>query len=498
VALRYRHNKKAGAIQDAMQVSSSEPPIVQQANLAAPAAPAMRQAINALAEDDGLREGSEEVAPKGRRRRRAAPEVERFADAQIPLARGAGPMGRAHRDPQQHFPERTSMWFYTVEDGQRVLVTDRRGNVEIVEGPKRILTWGRTIRPMDHYVAHPGDFLVVRFRDGRQEHLAGPAHCWFDPRVHLSVEREEAVQLADKEAVVVYSEDDETDAISRRIVHGPATLVPGPGQWLHTFVWHGPSPDPTTFVKVPGALTFQKLWLMPDQMYHDVVDVRTSDDAVLTIRLMLFFELVDIERMLVTTHDPIGDFVNAATSDIVDFVGQRTLDVFKSSTAALNALETYPQLTERATQCGYRIDKVVYRGYGAPPALQRLHDEATESRVRLQLERATQQQAEELEDFKLDRRLSRADKERTEQRARTELELELAEQRHAAERARARLDAEQAGELAAAADARERDHLAGLATLGVDLTKLLTRTRPNHTIEVRGNAVPHLHLDEDE
>ena len=37
---------------------------------------------------------------------------------------------------------------------------------------------------------------------------------------------------------------------------------------------------------------------MPDQMYHDVPDVRTADDAVLTIHLMIFFELVDVERML--------------------------------------------------------------------------------------------------------------------------------------------------------------------------------------------------------
>lgn len=487
MARNYRYSKKAGAVQEAMRSPETEPPIQQQAELARPAAPVMRQMLNALDELEHLPEPEPESA---------AP-VQLSMRASLPKRRSRRPAPPAGIDPHRP-PARSSMWYYTVEDGQRVLVTDRRGNVEIVEGPKRILTWGRTIRPMAHFVAHPGDFLVVRFRDGRQEHLAGPAHCWFDPRIHLSVDKEEAVQLSDKEAVVVYSEDDETRTISRRVAHGPATLVPGPGEWLHTFVWHGPSPDSNTFQKVPGGLTFQKLWLMPDQMYHDVVDVRTADDAVLTIRLMLFFELVDIERMLVATHDPIGDFVNAATSDVIDFVGQRTLDAFKSSTAALNTLESYPQLTARANQCGYRIDKVVYRGYGAPPALQRLHDEATESRVRLQLERATQQQAEELEDLKLDRRLARSDKQRTEERASAELARGLADEEHASARERARLDAEQAGRLEAARDARKRQHLAELAELGVDLTKLLTRSPPGRTIEVRGNAVPHLHLDDDD
>jgi hypothetical protein len=106
--------------------------------------------------------------------------------------------------------------------------------------------------------------------------------------------------------------------------------------------------------------------LMPDQMYHDVTGVRTADDAVLTIRLMLFFELLDIATMLETTHDPIGDFVNAATSDVVDFTGRYDLEAFKHNTDKLNEIETYRQLAVRASQCGYRINKVVYRGYGAP------------------------------------------------------------------------------------------------------------------------------------
>src|SRR5262249_599113 len=162
--------------------------------------------------------------------------------------------------------------------------------------------------------------------------------------------------------------------------------------------------------KIPNGLVFQKLWLMPDQMYHDVIDVRTADDALLTIRLMIFFELRDIETMLNATHDPIGDFVNAATSDVVDFLGRLDFEAFKQHPDRLNDLATYKQLAERAQQCGYLITKVVYRGYGATDALQRMHDQAIESRTRLQLEKATQQQAQQLEDYKLDQQLMRSAK----------------------------------------------------------------------------------------
>lgn len=39
--------------------------------------------------------------------------------------------------------------------------------------------------------------------------------------------------------------------------------------------------------------------------------VRTSDDASLTVKVMVFYSLVDIEALLSNSHDPIGDFINA-------------------------------------------------------------------------------------------------------------------------------------------------------------------------------------------
>ena len=112
--------------------------------------------------------------------------------------------------------------------------------------------------------------------------------------------------------------------------------------------------------------------------------------------------------MLEATHDPIGDFVNAATSDVVDFTGRHDFEAFKQNTGKLNELETYRQLTGRAAQCGYRINKVVYRGYGAPDRLQAMHDQAIEARTKLQLERATEQQAQELEDLQATAQMTRA------------------------------------------------------------------------------------------
>jgi hypothetical protein len=401
----------------------------------------------------------------------------------------------------------SGMFFYIVEEGQRVLVRHPDGTIQIIAGPKRVW-WGRKVfTRMEHYLAHPGEFLIVRYRDGRQDHLPGPTEVWRDPRVHQEITRQDALQLAAKEAVVVYSRREGADGIARRIEYGPGLFIPRPGEWLHTFSWHASRGGSKGVEKVPNGLVFQKLWLMPDQMYHDVPDVRTADDAVLTIRLMLFFELVDIERMLDATHDPIGDFVNATTSDVVDFTGKYDFEAFKRHTDQLNELATYRQLTNRAAQCGYRINKVVYRGYGAPESLQQMHNQAIEARTRLQLERATNQQAQELEDYKLDCQIARAVKRRGEQAAEVEHDLDMARKRREAElrnqeaqramlREQERLEAEQQLAMRRRQDEQQREHLAALRSLDVNLTAFLTQARADRVIELRGANGTHVHLDQ--
>jgi Type II secretion system (T2SS), protein E, N-terminal domain len=402
----------------------------------------------------------------------------------------------------------TGVWFYVVEEGQHVLVRNPDGTMDVLEGPRRVWRGRRSFRPMVHHIAHPGDYLVVRYRDGRQEHLPGPAEVWFDPRIHQEVSCEEMLQVPAKEAVVVYSQKEGTSNVQRRVEYGPTLFMPRPGEWLHRFVWHASEGGSQGVKKIPKGLVFHKLWLMPDQMYHDVTDVRTADDAVLTIRLMIFFELQEIATMLETTHDPIGDFVNAATSDVVDFTGRHDFESFKHNTDKLNELETYRQLAVRASQCGYRINKVVYRGYGAPDRLQQMHDQAIEARTKLQLERATEQQAQDLENFKLESQMHRAGKRRHEQTAEVAHQLELDQKKHEAElrareslaafqREQQRLDAQSRVEHRIRQDQHLREHLAELHRMGVDLTAYLTQNRADRVIELRGSqgGAAHFHLD---
>jgi hypothetical protein len=396
--------------------------------------------------------------------------------------------------------------FRTVPTGEKAAVWNLRGEVRVVEGPARPFLFRQNLQPLRRYSAKPGEYLVVRYKDGRSEHLTGPVEVWEDPVRHESVETRKCLHVDANEVIVVYRR--QGGGVSRRVVPGPALFMPTAEEWLHHFSWHGTDPAGARR-KVPHALQFEKLWTIPDQMYHDVEDVRTADDALITVKLMVFFELLDVERMLDQTHDPVADFINAVGADVIDFVAGLSFEEFKERTEALNDLGTYRQLTARAERIGYRINKVVYRGYGANDKLQAMHDGAIESRTALQLEAETQRQAQELEDMKLEREAARAERRRGMELAELEHRNDLAGRGHQEEMRRKRLDLEV--ELEArrrrnglslerrrAVNAERAAFLERMRGMEVDLTRYLVAPyqNPDRLIRIEGNGdgKPQLHL----
>ena len=107
-------------------------------------------------------------------------------------------------------------------------------------------------------------------------------------------------------------------------------------------------------------------------------------------------------------------------------------------TAQLNQIESYPQLAQRAERMGYRISKVVYRGYQASDKLQRMHDAAIEARTSLRLEADTEEQSQTLADMKLQKEMERAAKRREMERTQKEHQQLLERMEHDQVRGRER------------------------------------------------------------
>lgn len=384
--------------------------------------------------------------------------------------------------------------FTTIPQGQRAAVWGRDGRAQMIDGPRRVWSVGRRVEMLERQVAGPTQYLVVRHRDGVIQHLRGPVALWIDPVRHESVEVAEAIPLDANQAVIVYRQENES-SVTRRIVHGPDLFVPEAREWLHTFNWHGADPRDHT-KKQPRALQFTKLRIIPDQMYFNVEEVRTADDALIEVRLMIFFELVDIEKMLDQTHDVVGDFINAVSADVIDFTAANTFDQFKEKTASLSLLDTYPHLLSRAGRIGYTINKVVYRGYHASSKLQAMHDGAIEARTQLRLAAETEEQAQQLADLKLERESARAIQQREMEEADLHHRNHLARLQHEEQ-----LRLRQSRREARLADTRARNQeqlafLGAIAALRVDLTRYLVaqHEHPDRFIRVEGNGTSRLHV----
>jgi hypothetical protein len=379
------------------------------------------------------------------------------------------------------------------------------------------MLWSGRIEPLKPFVAGPAQYLVIRHRDGRVVHKRGPAVEWLDSVEHAEISIADAVSLNANEALVVYRQTE--GKVQRRVVRGPEMFVPGALEWLHEFHWHGADPrDPRK--KIPSALNFRKLRVIPDQMYFDVDSVRTADDALLVVKLMIFFELIDIEVMLDQTHDPVADFINAVTADVIDFAAGLKFEQFKERTEKLNVRETYPQLAQRAGRIGYRINKVDYRGYEATSKLQAMHDGAIETRTRLKLEAETETQAQELADLKLAREQERVKRKQEMEREETEHQTrvkrlahdEQLRQQQAEHESRLRqkqaesemviATEKQSGELKLqqreAAYQQRLAFLKSVQELQVDMTRYLVarHERPDRRIRVDGDRMAQLHLHE--
>jgi len=339
--------------------------------------------------------------------------------------------------------------------------------------------------------------------------------------VHSSIAIESAITINSGQAVVIYTNKSSTEGVETKIVYGPGVHVLGANEWMHTFFWNIPNQNTQEHFH-KSLLRFNKLRTIPDQLYFDIPDVRTADDAVLKIKLMIFFTLMDIEAMLKGTHDSCSELINCITSDIVDFVSKRPFEIFKRDSYMLNQLPTFAAAVKRAETIGYTLTKVVYRGYDSNHTIQDMHNSAIETRTGLLLKAETEKQVQELETFKLQCTAERTEKELELEKKTQEHKQSIAARQHEETLRKARLEQQQRlqnekeqnqlvfdnqvrlqqQENAAREKKNETEtaYLKSLVDMGVDVTAVLIaqNTHVDQSIQLvgSGDSTPqsHIHL----
>ncbi|XP_064638809.1 uncharacterized protein LOC135494610 [Lineus longissimus] len=400
-----------------------------------------------------------------------------------------------------------TLGYVTLDVGDQALIYDVNGRARIEDGPKRIFLFREKYQLLMRFSADQNQYLRVRYRDGKVEHIPGPCSMFRNPLKHQSIENKQGISLDANELVVVYKQDEKSKEVSRSTVYGPTLFTPKSNEWLHDFSWHGTDPENKTR-KVPDSLQFTKLQIIPDQFYYNVDEVRTSDDALMRVKLMLFYEIKDVERMLATTQDPIADFINCVQADVIAFASQLSYLEFIEKSSKLNELDNYPQLTSCAKRIGYEVSKVVFRGYFASEKLQKMHDSAIEKRTQLKIQYETEEQNQLLTDMKLQNEVERSELEQTMQleelkhvhsMQHSKLVHKLALDKQEQENRIKRLGATHVAQLESkrAVNKQTLDEYKRLGDLGLDLNEyILSQHRiPERTVKiVAAEGATNLHL----
>lgn len=273
------------------------------------------------------------------------------------------------------------------------------------------------------------EYIHINYKNGTEEIISGPLLYYQDEIEHADITKHKSLTIESNECIVVYR------STERVCINGPCTYRPNINDNIHKFSWHGNNSSDGLVslgknIKKSNALQFTKLTLVPRQLYLDIPNVSTRDNAQLTICFMIFYELNNVELMLDTTTDPIADIINFHTSDVIKFVGQWTFDETKEKIGELNGLGLYENFIGEMNRRGYNISSIVVRGIVTNEKLQKMHENAIETKTALMLDHETEVEKQKILDLIADKNKARIIVENDIGLMKTENELMLKQMKH--------------------------------------------------------------------
>ena len=75
--------------------------------------------------------------------------------------------------------------------------------------------------------------------------------------------------LSLSQLLVVYSRDEKSNSVNRRIISGPCMFMPMPNEWLHKFQWHAQDLKQPGHIN-PNGTIFEILTVKPDFFHYHV------------------------------------------------------------------------------------------------------------------------------------------------------------------------------------------------------------------------------------
>eukprot|EP00961_Rhodomonas_salina_P204795 2764211-Rhodomonas_salina.1 len=148
----------------------------------------------------------------------------------------------------------------TIKDGEAAAIWDIKGRHRQVIGPSRQWTWLSTIRFLTRHKAESHQFILVRHRNGKVEHIQGPAELHEDAALYDEGKVQGGIELcSDTECIIVYRQKSApcrgqnipvgeialAEEAVKRVVKGPTLSMLAVGETVHGFKWSGIPADYT-------------------------------------------------------------------------------------------------------------------------------------------------------------------------------------------------------------------------------------------------------------
>eukprot|EP00931_Biecheleriopsis_adriatica_P102378 TRINITY_DN77358_c0_g1_i1.p1 TRINITY_DN77358_c0_g1~~TRINITY_DN77358_c0_g1_i1.p1 ORF type:complete len:498 (+),score=111.99 TRINITY_DN77358_c0_g1_i1:21-1514(+) len=335
---------------------------------------------------------------------------------------------RSHATLEHSVEPATGLFRTTIPSGRKALVLSPWGTERTVHGPCTVSRFGSNISMFRHYVVPAGDKVVVWDEHGEESSCEGPAainvhpdaSLHICPRIILDADQKvlvidkdgceqvlngpcvfhagprdaireyRLVRLASNEAVCVVRQDGVRETV---LGSDQPRLFLDPREKLHKFVLTGGG-DADGLGKQPGALTFEVLRLQPSQAYF-AFPVRTADNAVLILKLMVFMEIKRPD-LFILRDDPFAVMFNFIMAEATELVGFYSFDDFKQQPGRRlrehfesSAKAGEPVLQFFADQYGLDVSKIVLRGWMAQdPQVQKILDQAAAAQTQRDVARA--------------------------------------------------------------------------------------------------------------
>lgn len=246
---------------------------------------------------------------------------------------------------------------WVVPEGTEVTYVDELGTSKVISGPKVFEQHPEGQVQIHTQVIIPADQKALLTRaNGEQKIIEGPAIHQKGPLESLEFFRVERLKETDVAFVVAA-----TGKIS--LVEGKSTPVLSidPREQLYEFALTSGG-DSDGFNKQPRSLRFSILRLQPTQAYLGVVG-RTSDNAEVLLKLMIYWKVGDPQKFLTSSDDPLGAMFNRIMSGLVAETQRMTFDQFKENPANMVQVLFGSEALKSYAELGIDIDRIILRGW---------------------------------------------------------------------------------------------------------------------------------------